>query len=99
STAFEADSQVNRIYTHNDNSVMAFSRKDGNDEYIIVASLNRNNLEGYQMPLPPGQWKEVLNSDAARYGGSNFGNFGATLNGGNTRVNIPAAGYVVLKKA
>lgn len=98
STAFEADSQVNRIYTHNENSVMAFSRKDGNEEYIIVASLNHDNLEGYQLPLPPGQWKEVLNSDASRYGGSNFGNFGATLNGGNTKVNIPAAGYIVLKK-
>lgn len=98
STAFEADSQVNRIYTHNDNSVMAFSRKDGNEEYIIVASLNHNNLQGYNVPLPPGQWKEVLNSDASRYGGSNFGNFGATLNGGNTPVNIPAGGYVVLKK-
>ncbi|KAF0248871.1 MAG: 1 4-alpha-glucan branching enzyme, partial [bacterium] len=99
SSAFEADSQVNSVYTHNDSSVMAFSRKDGNEEYIVVASLNHNNLEGYQMPLPPGQWKEVLNSDAARYGGSNFGNFGATLNGGNTKVNIPAAGYIVLKKA
>ncbi len=98
SSAFEADSQVNNVYTHNDSSVMAFSRKDGNEEYIVVASLNHKNLEGYQMPLPPGQWKEVLNSDASRYGGSNFGNFGATLNGGNTRVNIPAAGYIVLKK-
>lgn len=99
SSAFEADSQINKIYTHNDNSVMAFSRKDGNDEYIIVASLNKNNLSGYNLPLPPGQWKEVMNSDAARYGGSNFGNYGATLNGGNTPVNIPAGGYIVLKKS
>lgn len=98
SPAFEADSQVSSVYTHNDNSVMAFSRKSGNDEYVVVASLNQNNLSGYSMPLPPGQWKEVLNSDASRYGGSNFGNYGATLNGGNTKINIPAAGYIVLKK-
>lgn len=32
---------------------MAFTRKSGNEEYLIVASLNRNNLEGYNMPLPP----------------------------------------------
>lgn len=96
--AFEADAQVQRIYTHNDNSVMAYSRKDGNEEYIVVASLNKNNLQGYRMDLPPGQWKEVFNSDAARYGGSNFGNFGATLNGGSTQINIPAGGYVVLKR-
>jgi 1,4-alpha-glucan branching enzyme len=98
SDAFRADAEVHRVYTHNDDSVMAFTRKSGNEEYLIVGSLNRKNLEGYTMPLPPGQWKEVLNSDAAVYGGSNFGNYGATLNGGNTKVNIPAAGYVVLKK-
>jgi 1,4-alpha-glucan branching enzyme len=98
SPAFRADAEVNRVFTHNDDSVMAFTRKFGDEEYLIVGSLNRQNLEGYTMPLPPGNWKEVLNSDAAAYGGNNFGNFGATLNGGNTKVNIPAAGYVVLKK-
>jgi len=98
SPAFSAGAEVNRVFTHNDDSVMAFTRKSGNEEYLVVASLNRNNLEGYNMPLPPGNWKEVLNSDAGAYGGNNFGNFGATLNGGNTKVNIPSAGYVVLKK-
>jgi 1,4-alpha-glucan branching enzyme len=77
---------------------MAFTRKSGGEEYLVVGSLNRKNLEGYTMPLPPGNWKEVLNSDAGAYGGSNFGNYGATLSGGNTKVNIPAAGYVVFKK-
>jgi maltooligosyltrehalose trehalohydrolase len=99
SPAFRADAEVHRVYTHNDDSVMAFTRKFGDEEYLIVGSLNRQNLDGYTMPLPPGGWKEVLNSDAGAYGGGNFGNFGATLNGGgNTKVNIPAAGYVVFKK-
>jgi len=100
SPAFRADAEVNRVYTHNDDSVMAFTRKFGNEEYLIVGSLNRQNLDGYNMPLPPGNWKEVLNSDAGAYGGGNFGNFGATLNGGGTtKVNIPSAGYVVFKKS
>ncbi len=99
SPAFRADAEVKRVYTHNDDSVMAFTRKFGDEEYLIIGSLNRQNLDGYNMPLPPGNWKEVMNSDGAAYGGGNFGNFGATLNGGgNTKVNIPAAGYVVLKK-
>lgn len=99
SPAFSATAEVNRVYTHNDDSVMAFTRKSGNDEYLVVGSLNHQNLEGYKMPLPPGNWKEVLNSDAGAYGGGNFGNFGATLNGGGTTpVNIPSAGYVVFKK-
>ncbi|WP_309892279.1 alpha-amylase family glycosyl hydrolase [Archangium sp.] len=98
SPAFRADAEVKRVYTHNEDAVMAFTRKSGDEEYLVVASLNRKNLEGYTMPLPPGNWKEVLNSDAAAYGGSNFGNYGATLSGGNTKVNVPAAGYVVLRK-
>ncbi len=98
SPAFEADASVNRVYTHNDNSVMAFTRKDGNEEYLIVASLNKNNFENYKMNIPAGQWKEVFNSDAARYGGSNFGNYGATINGGYAGINIPAGGYIVFKK-
>ena len=77
SPAFRADAEVNRVYTHNDDSVLAFTRKSGNEEYLVVGSLNHQNLDGYTMPLPPGNWKEVLNSDAGAYGGGNFGNFGA----------------------
>ncbi|MBU8896939.1 alpha amylase C-terminal domain-containing protein [Corallococcus sp. M34] len=100
SPAFRSDAEVKRVYTHNQDAVMAFTRKSGDDEYLVVGSLNRKNLEGYALPLPPGNWKEVLNSDAAVYGGSNFGNYGATLSGSaDTKVNIPAAGYVVFKKA
>jgi maltooligosyltrehalose trehalohydrolase len=98
SPAFEADAQVARVYTHNDNSVMAFTRKDGNEEFLVVGSLNHNNLQSYRMELPAGQWKEVFNSDAGRFGGNNFGNFGATINGGPSQVNIPAGGYVVFKR-
>ena len=34
------------MYTHNDDSVMAFTRKSGNEEYLIVASLNRTVTAG-----------------------------------------------------
>jgi 1,4-alpha-glucan branching enzyme len=98
SAAFQADAEVHRLYTHDEDSVVAFMRKAGAEEYLVVGSLSRKNLEGYPMSLPPGKWKEVLNSDATVYGGNNFGNYGATLSGGITKVNIPAAGYVVFKK-
>lgn len=96
--AFDADAQVNRLYTNNNDSVMAYERVKGNSDFAVVASLNKNNLGGYQVTLPPGQWKECFNSDGARYGGGNFGNFGATLNGGNTPVNIPSGGFVVFQR-
>jgi 1,4-alpha-glucan branching enzyme len=98
SPAFEADAEIKRVYSHNDNSVMAFERKGGNDDFVVVGSLNRNNLEHYKMSLPPGQWQECFNSDGKAFGGNNFGNYGATINGGNAEVNIPAGGYVVFKK-
>ncbi|MET0404840.1 MAG: alpha-amylase family glycosyl hydrolase [Cystobacter sp.] len=98
SPAFKSDAEVKRVYTHNDDSVMAFTRKSGDEEYLVVGSMNRQNQGGYALPLPPGNWKEVLNSDAAIYGGGNFGNGGSTVKGGDARVNIPAAGYVVFKK-
>ena len=35
---------------------------------------------GYRIGLPsPGKWREVLNSDAGIYGGSNMGNLGGVL--------------------
>ncbi|HZN94837.1 MAG TPA: alpha-amylase family glycosyl hydrolase [Myxococcales bacterium] len=98
SPAFAAGSEVKRIYSHNDNSVMAYERKNGLEDYVVVGSLNKNAFNGYGLELPPGQWKEVFNSDAGAYGGNNVGNFGATINGGQTQLNIPAGGMIVLKK-
>ena len=99
SPAFAANAEVHRVYANNDDSVMAFTRQGGGEEFLVVSSLNHQDFTGYQMDLPPGQWKEVFCSDAAVYGGDNFGNFSATLNGGaQVPLNIPAAGYVVFKR-
>jgi len=96
--ALDADGEVRRLYTHNDDSVLAFERLNGRSDLVVAGSLNRSDLSGYPLPLPSGQWREVFNSDAERYGGGNFGNFGATLPGGSTPVNLPAGGYVVLER-
>jgi maltooligosyltrehalose trehalohydrolase len=37
SPAFQAGAEVKRIYSHNDNSVMAYERKSGLEDYIVVA--------------------------------------------------------------
>jgi len=98
SAAFDADAAVERVYSHNDNSVLAFKRSKGGEEFVVVGSLNHQNLGGYAIDLPPGQWKEVFNSDAQLFGGRNFGNEGGTFRGGSARLDLPAAGYIVLKK-
>ena len=79
---------------------------EGRQEVIIVASLNNRPFStatsSRRMPLaiPSGAWKETFNSDAAIYGGSNIGNFGATIWSSHHRLNavVPANGFVVLVK-
>jgi 1,4-alpha-glucan branching enzyme len=61
------------------NSVLSFARQtpDRSSELVIVLNLTPIVRGSYRVGLPrPGAWREVLNSDAAMYGGSNVGNLG-----------------------
>jgi len=60
-------------------SVFAWLRTGGEGMRPVVAVANFTPVprEGYRIGLPlAGQWREVLNTDAALYGGSNMGNAG-----------------------
>jgi 1,4-alpha-glucan branching enzyme len=62
-----------------ENSVMSFIRqtKDGSNPVAVVLNLTPVPRANYRIGLPhPGKWREVLNSDAAAYAGSNSGNWG-----------------------
>jgi 1,4-alpha-glucan branching enzyme len=62
-----------------ENSVMAWLRKgvDGALPILVVCNFTPTPHEGYRLGLPAaGRWKEILNSDAAIYGGSGMGNLG-----------------------
>src|SRR5713101_4572434 len=62
-----------------DNSVLTFIRRGKNSEDLIVAVINATPVvrEGYRLGVPnPGLYREILNTDAAHYGGSNVGNLG-----------------------
>jgi 1,4-alpha-glucan branching enzyme len=61
-----------------ENSVFAWRRVDGaGREMVAVCNFTPVPRQGYRIGLPqPGQWDEVLNTDAAVYGGSNMGNGG-----------------------
>jgi 1,4-alpha-glucan branching enzyme len=61
------------------NSIVNFLRKgqSTNDVIVVVLNFTPNVHQKYRVGLPgPGFWQEVLNSDAAHYGGSNVGNAG-----------------------
>ena len=62
-----------------DRSVYAFVRRGGADDKQIVVVLNMTPVErsGYRVGFPEaGRWREVLNTDAAVYGGGDRGNMG-----------------------
>ena len=62
-----------------DRSVVAFLRKsrDGASAVLVVCNFTPVLRESYRVGVPrEGWWSEVLNSDAAHYGGSGVGNYG-----------------------
>jgi len=61
------------------NSVFAFLRYGTDEEHpvLVVSNLTPVPRTCYGIGVPrPGYWREILNSDAACYGGSNLGNGG-----------------------
>jgi len=62
-----------------ENSVFAFLRygDDENSMMLVVCNMTPVPRYGYGIGVPrPGLWREMLNTDAAAYGGSNVGNGG-----------------------
>jgi 1,4-alpha-glucan branching enzyme len=60
-----------------DNSVFSFVRQGRGDAEPVVAIVNMTPVvrSGYRIGLPQGgRWREILNSDSLRFGGSGVGN-------------------------
>jgi 1,4-alpha-glucan branching enzyme len=61
-------------------SIFAWLRFGGPEDRPVLCVSNFTPVprSGYRIGLPhAGRWREVINSDAAQYGGSNLGNMGA----------------------
>ena len=80
-----------------ENSVLSFLRQtsDGKNHTVVILNLTPVPRPNYRVGVPlGGQWREVLNSDAAIYAGSNQGNLGGVtaenrpLHGQHTRRNF-----------
>ncbi|HEX8123003.1 MAG TPA: 1,4-alpha-glucan branching protein GlgB, partial [Solirubrobacteraceae bacterium] len=62
-----------------DNNVFAFARTTRGGDEVVVCVMNLAPVarEGYRLGLPrAGHWRELLNTDAEVYGGTNVGNLG-----------------------
>jgi 1,4-alpha-glucan branching enzyme len=58
----------NLIYEHDDNKIIIFERAG----LLLAFNFHPNqSYSDYRLEVPPGRYKMVLNSDAARYGGHN----------------------------
>jgi 1,4-alpha-glucan branching enzyme len=86
------------------NSVYAWLRKaPGQPPVAVIANLTPVPRSGYAVPLPvAGRWTEILNTDAAHYGGTSVGNMGgvtATSGDGGVRaiVTLPPLGVIWLR--
>jgi 1,4-alpha-glucan branching enzyme len=63
-----------------DNSVYSFLRKGRDERDVVLALFNCTPVprHDYRVGVPvPGVWREILNTDAAAFGGSGMGNMGA----------------------
>lgn len=60
-----------------ENSVFAFLRRHGGQSVMVVCNLTPEPRHGYRIGVPvAGAWNEIINTDAAVYGGSGMGNGG-----------------------
>ena len=84
-------------------NVLGFSRSDDRGRRIVsLTNFSGGVIANMPLRLPaPGTWTEVLNSDAAEFGGEGVGNLGAvtTDEHGAATVTIPALGTVWLRHA
>jgi 1,4-alpha-glucan branching enzyme len=91
-----------------DNSVVTMLRKAVDPDDFVIGVFNFTPLprHGYMFGVPrPGTYTEVLNSDAAVYGGSNVGNNGFVVTDAvpshgyadSVRISLPPLGCLILK--
>jgi 1,4-alpha-glucan branching enzyme len=93
----------------NENSVISMIRRarDPHDFTLMLANFTPIPRMAYRVGVPEGGWyRELLNSDADMYGGSNLGNGGGVVteevpaHGFNhsLQVIVPPLGFILLKK-
>jgi 1,4-alpha-glucan branching enzyme len=80
-----------------DAQLLSFIRRgdDGDPDVAVIANLSALPLHNVRFGLSvPGSWEEILNTDAAVYGGSNVGNMGAVEATDQPCHGLPASGHV-----
>ena len=67
------------------------------DDVVVVFNFSTNPISNYRIGLPhAGRWREILNTDAAIYGGSGMGNLGQVFASDDPLHGLPASAALVL---
>lgn len=91
------------LYTHNVDRLIAFHRWRGPEHYLVVGTLSDFGWpNGYELRAPgilAGSWREIFSSDRAVFGGDGVSNeHHLESPGGSLWLKIPARGFVVLRR-
>jgi 1,4-alpha-glucan branching enzyme len=91
------------VYVHDANRVLAFRRWDGAEELLVFSTLsNIAFAAGYGIEnsrIGDGQWREIFNSDRLEYGGDGLVNEGAVTSGGGVfTARLPANSVLVFQR-
>ena len=81
------------------NSVLAWLRfgEQGDAPVLCISNFTPVPRENYRVGLPfAGHWRELLNTDAKRYGGSNLGNLGGVEARAEPSHGLPASAEMML---
>jgi 1,4-alpha-glucan branching enzyme len=96
----EADGFSWLVVDDAERSVFAWLRQaPGAAPVAVIANMTPVPQPGYRLPLPhDGEWREILNSDAAIYGGSDMGNLGTVVaSAGVATVTLPPLSTIMLE--
>jgi 1,4-alpha-glucan branching enzyme len=98
--ALRSSSPQNVFLVNEGANLMAIHRWAGTgDDLVVLVSFSNAVFSSYHMGFPlDGEWFEVLNSDAAVYGGSNVGNGGMVTVSGPGRDGLPHSTDVVIPR-
>jgi len=94
---------IDVLYVHDANRILAFRRWEGGEELLVIASLNNGAFgDGYRIQnsrIADGQWREVFNSDAQDYGGGGLLNAGSVASaGGVFSARLPANSVLAFQR-
>ncbi len=105
--ALRGNAGIQVYHTNDADNVIAYQRWDlSGNVIVVVANFGNSDRYGYRLGFPAnGTWYELINSQAAVYGGNNVGNGGSVVTNlgaydgfaQSAEITIPQMGLLVLR--